>query len=205
MHNPGPLKKSSEVADHYQVLELGRKCRMDVRGFFCYPPLVDDPVSFIADHYHTVVRVQVDSTKLVHAGLLCVESVGLHPDSTTAVLMERRQAGYMIIVRHEVACRSCAHGNGGYHPCHRVNLVLLCHKCNLTSPQHGHRGSLLVIARAMSTRSVEIESGTWRCTRPAAARDVTSRPEVGRQDFSEGSWSPARGSTHTGRPAERSP
>jgi hypothetical protein len=51
--------------------------------------------------------------------------------------------------------------------------VLLCHKCNLTSPQHGHRGSLLMIARAMSTRSVEIESGTWRCTRPAAARDVT--------------------------------
>jgi hypothetical protein len=24
--------------------------------------------------------VQVDSTKLVHAGLLCVKSVGLHPD-----------------------------------------------------------------------------------------------------------------------------
>jgi len=52
-------------------------------------------------------------------------------------------------------------------------LVLLCHKCNLTSQQHGHRGSLLVIARAMSNRNVEIESGTWRCTRPAAARDVT--------------------------------
>jgi hypothetical protein len=86
-----------------------------------------------------------------------------------------------------------------------LQLVLLCHKFNLTSPQHGHRGSLLAIARAMSTRSVEIESGTWRCTRPAAARDVTSRPEVVRQDFSEGSWSPARGSTHTGRPAERSP
>jgi hypothetical protein len=73
-------------------------------------------------------------------------------------------------------------------------------KFNLTSPQHGHRGSLLAIARAMSTRSVEIESGTWRCTRPAAARDVTSRPEVVRQVFSEGSWSPARGSTHTGLP-----
>ena len=25
-------------------------------------------------------------------------------------------------VRHEVACRSCSHGNGGNHPCHRVNL-----------------------------------------------------------------------------------
>lgn len=52
-------------------------------------------------------------------------------------------------------------------------LVSLCHKFNLTSPQQGHRGSLLVIARAMSTRSVEIESGTWRWTLPAAAREVT--------------------------------
>ena len=24
-------------------------------------------------------------------------------------------------VRHEVACKSCSHGNGGNHPCHRVN------------------------------------------------------------------------------------
>ena len=52
-------------------------------------------------------------------------------------------------------------------------LILLCHKCNLTSPQHGQRGSLLAIARAMSNRNVEIESGTCRWTRPAAAREVT--------------------------------
>src|SRR5471030_2588982 len=52
-------------------------------------------------------------------------------------------------------------------------IVLLCHKCNLTSPQHGQRGSLLAIARAMSNRNVEVESGTCRCTRPAAAREVT--------------------------------
>jgi len=56
---------------------------------------------------------------------------------------------------------------------HIKPLVLLCHKCNLTSPQHGQRGSLLAIARAMSNRNVEIESGTCRCTRPAAAREVT--------------------------------
>jgi len=24
-------------------------------------------------------------------------------------------------VRHEVAYKSCSHGNGGNHPCHRVN------------------------------------------------------------------------------------
>jgi PAS domain S-box-containing protein len=29
---------------------------------------------------------------------------------------------YKWYVRHEVACRSCPHGNGGDHPCHRVNL-----------------------------------------------------------------------------------
>ncbi len=52
-------------------------------------------------------------------------------------------------------------------------LVLLCHKFSLTSQQHGQRGSLLVISRAMSNRSVEIESGTCRWTRWAAARDVT--------------------------------
>jgi hypothetical protein len=52
-------------------------------------------------------------------------------------------------------------------------LVLLCHKFSFTSQQHGHRRSLRIMARAMSSRSVEIESGTWRCTRPAAARDVT--------------------------------
>jgi hypothetical protein len=52
-------------------------------------------------------------------------------------------------------------------------LVLLCHKFNLTSQQHGQRGSLLVMARAMSNRNVEIESGTCRWTRWAASRDVT--------------------------------
>src|ERR1700688_13188 len=34
-----------------------------------------DPVSFVADHYHTVVRVQVDANKLVHAGLRASKSV----------------------------------------------------------------------------------------------------------------------------------
>ena len=29
---------------------------------------------------------------------------------------------YTMIVRHEVACRSCSHFNGGNHPCHRVHL-----------------------------------------------------------------------------------
>ena len=52
-------------------------------------------------------------------------------------------------------------------------LVLLCHKFSLTSQQHGQRGSLLMIARAMSNRNVEIESGTCRWTRWAAAREVT--------------------------------
>src|ERR1700730_5009233 len=28
---------------------------------------------------------------------------------------------YNWAVRHEVAFRSCSRGNGGYHPCHRVN------------------------------------------------------------------------------------
>jgi hypothetical protein len=32
------------------------------------------------------------------------------------------QSVYKWYVRHEVACRSCPHGNGGDHPCHRVNL-----------------------------------------------------------------------------------
>jgi hypothetical protein len=52
-----------------------------------------------------------------------VRSKGLcHLDSTPAVLLGRRQAGYMITVRHEVACRSCSHFNGGDHQCHLVNL-----------------------------------------------------------------------------------
>jgi hypothetical protein len=29
---------------------------------------------------------------------------------------------YTMIVRHEVACRSRSHFNGGNHPCHRVHL-----------------------------------------------------------------------------------
>jgi hypothetical protein len=41
------------------------------------------------------------------------------------------------------------------------------------SMQHGQRGSLLVIARAMSNRNVVMESGTCRWTRRAASRDVT--------------------------------
>ena len=31
------------------------------------------------------------------------------------------QSVYNWAVRHEVACRSCSRGNGGDHPCHRVN------------------------------------------------------------------------------------
>jgi hypothetical protein len=41
--------------------------------------------------------VQVDSTKLVHAGLLWSSWWDLHPDSTPAVLLGPRQARYMII------------------------------------------------------------------------------------------------------------
>jgi hypothetical protein len=51
-------------------------------------------------------------------------------------------------------------------------------KFSFTAQQHGHRRSLLIMARAMSSRSVEIESGPWRCTRPAVARDVIGREGV---------------------------
>ena len=34
---------------------------------------------------------------------------------------------YTMIVRHEVACRSCSHFDGGNHPCHRVHLALPSH------------------------------------------------------------------------------
>jgi hypothetical protein len=79
-------------------------------------------------------------------------------------------------VRRLTLCASCMQGNlhvqffGGPGSGRIWGYPL---KCNLTSPQHGQRGSLLAISRAMSTRSVEIESGTCRWTRPAAARDVT--------------------------------
>jgi hypothetical protein len=52
-------------------------------------------------------------------------------------------------------------------------LVLLCHKLYRLTLQQGQRASCIAIARAMSARRVGMESGTWRCVRPAAARDVT--------------------------------
>jgi hypothetical protein len=51
----------------------------------------------IGVHDHAVVLDKVDSFQLVHAGLLSVKSVGLHPDSTPPVTPERREAGHMII------------------------------------------------------------------------------------------------------------
>jgi hypothetical protein len=54
-------------------------------------------VGFVADHNHAVIRVQVDSAKLVHAGLLW-RQVGLAPQLyACAVSSRRREAGYMII------------------------------------------------------------------------------------------------------------
>jgi hypothetical protein len=51
-------------------------------------------------------------------------------------------------------------------------LVLLCHKVRFTMPQHGQRSSRFTISRAMRYRNVGIESGTWRCIRPAATRGI---------------------------------
>ena len=34
-----------------------------------------EALTFIANHDYTIVQVQIDSTKLVHAGLLCIKSV----------------------------------------------------------------------------------------------------------------------------------
>src|SRR5260370_34527084 len=101
---------------------MGRQCRPYVNGTFRSPPLVDDPVSFIADHYHTVVRVQVDSTKLVHAGLLCVKSVGLHPDSTPAVRPERRGGLLYYFLKHPAfVARPFPPGGKPCHTCcHRI-------------------------------------------------------------------------------------
>jgi hypothetical protein len=76
--------------------------------------LVDDPLSFIADHYHTVVRVQVDSTKLVHAGLLCVKSLSalrLYASRSTGT----EEARYMIIKTPDNALRASADKGPKYH------------------------------------------------------------------------------------------
>jgi transposase len=47
---------------------------------------------------------------------------GLKARAIAAQLGVSGQSVYNWSVRHEVACRSCPHGNGGDHPCHRVNL-----------------------------------------------------------------------------------
>ena len=53
-------------------------------------------------------------------------------------------------------------------------LVLLCQKSSLafTRRQHGHRGSVLSKAAAISSRKVVMDDGTWRCVRWATARLV---------------------------------
>ncbi len=53
-------------------------------------------------------------------------------------------------------------------------LVLLCHKRSraFSRRQHGHRGSVLSKAAAISSRKVVMDDGTWRCVRWAAARLV---------------------------------
>jgi hypothetical protein len=50
-------------------------------------------------------------------------------------------------------------------------LVLLCHKRSLAFArmQHGHRGSVLSKAAAISNRKVVMDDGTWRCVRWAAS------------------------------------
>ena len=54
---------------------------------------------------------------------------------------------------------------------HAQSLVT-CHARRATAPQHGHLRSRRAISVLTRWRSVGIESGTWRCARPAAARSV---------------------------------
>jgi hypothetical protein len=60
-------------------------------------------------------------TRTRAAGLLMLGR-GLKARAIAAQLGVSGQSVYNWSVRHEVACRSCPHGNGGDHPCHRVNL-----------------------------------------------------------------------------------
>ena len=52
----------------------------------------------------------------------------------------------------------------------RFGLCGLC--CLIGRRQHGHRGSVLSNAAAISSRKVVMDDGTWRCVRWAAARLV---------------------------------
>ena len=55
----------------------------------------------------------------------------------------------------------------GFAPFFRILLVLLCHRLNRPDSrwQHGQRGRVRAMARAMATRTVVMEFGTWRSGR----------------------------------------
>lgn len=46
-----------------QFFAMRRQCGADLQRVVWQPPLIDDVVHLIADHDHTIVRVQVDSAK----------------------------------------------------------------------------------------------------------------------------------------------
>jgi hypothetical protein len=69
MHNPGACIIRSFDDHAHQIFTVRRQRRPDLHRIVRQASLVDNPVSVIADDDHTVVRVQVDSTKLIHAAL----------------------------------------------------------------------------------------------------------------------------------------
>ena len=65
------------------------------------------------NHQHRDMRIRAAGVMMLGRKIKLTE--------VAAQLSVSGQSVYNWAVRHEVACRRCSRGNGGDHPCHRVN------------------------------------------------------------------------------------
>ena len=79
--------------DDHTFQFFAKRCQhgADLQRVVGQPPLIDDVVHLIADHDHTIVRVQVDSANFFMPAS-CASRRCRNPDSTPAALPERREA-----------------------------------------------------------------------------------------------------------------
>jgi hypothetical protein len=96
VYQPVPVVRA---LDHHacQIFPMRLQCGADLPQFVGQPLAEHNPVLFVADDHHRIVRVQVYAT-IFHVGLRRVK-VQLRKLTLTPPLHRGEEAGYMIIIR----------------------------------------------------------------------------------------------------------
>ena len=95
VYQPVPVVRA---LDHHarQIFPMRLQCRSDLPQIVWQPLAEHNPVLFVADDHHRIVRVQVYAT-IFHVGLRRVKAQ-LRKLTLTPSLERGEEAGYMIII-----------------------------------------------------------------------------------------------------------